>query len=91
MFPLAASAEQQSAAAALAASATGELAAGIGQIEAATRSLRDQAHELDALVARFTLDDRPISTSMSTSMSTSTSRSARQSELPAFPLHRALS
>ncbi len=55
MLPVAASAEQQSAAAHVAASSTAELAAGIGEIEAATRSLRDQARLLDALVARFTI------------------------------------
>jgi methyl-accepting chemotaxis protein len=80
MLPLAASAEQQSTAAALAASATGELAAGIGEIEAAIRSLRDQARDLDALVARFTIDDR----------APSMPRFGRGSDLPAFPLHRAL-
>ncbi len=57
MVPIAQDSEQQSTAAAVAASATGELAVGIGEIEAATRSLRDQARALDRLVARFTIDD----------------------------------
>jgi methyl-accepting chemotaxis protein len=53
MLPVATAAEQQSAAAQQAALAANELASGIQEIDATARSLRDQATQLDALVARF--------------------------------------
>ena len=59
ILPVAAAAEEQSAAAQEAAIATGELASGVQQIDQTARALRDQAERLDALVARFIVDDRP--------------------------------
>jgi methyl-accepting chemotaxis protein len=58
ILPVAAAAEEQSAAAQEAAIATGELASGVQQIDQTARALRDQAERLDALVARFIVDDR---------------------------------
>jgi methyl-accepting chemotaxis protein len=59
ILPVAAAAEEQSAAAHQAALATGELASGVQQVDATARALRDQAERLDALVARFQVDDEP--------------------------------
>jgi methyl-accepting chemotaxis protein len=53
ILPVAAAAEEQSAAARQAALATGELAAGVQSIDQTLRGLRDQAEQLDRLVARF--------------------------------------
>jgi methyl-accepting chemotaxis protein len=57
MMPVARAAEEQSAAAQQAAFATGELASGVGEIDATARALREQAERLDALVARFIVAD----------------------------------
>ncbi len=59
IVPVATAAQEQSAAAHEAALATTELAAGVQQIDATARALRGQAADLDALVARFVLDDAP--------------------------------
>jgi methyl-accepting chemotaxis protein len=61
MLPVARAAEEQSAAAQQAAFATGELASGVGEIDATARALREQAERLDALVARFVVanEDAP--------------------------------
>ena len=56
IVPVAAAAEEQSAAAHQAAIATGELASGVQEIDATARALREQAEQLDALVARFVID-----------------------------------
>ncbi|MBV8580624.1 MAG: hypothetical protein JOZ86_08300 [Candidatus Eremiobacteraeota bacterium] len=56
ILPVAAAAEEQSAAAKQAAMATGELAAGVQSIDQTLRGLRDQAEQLDRLVARFVVD-----------------------------------
>ncbi len=58
ILPVAAAAEEQSAAAHQAALATGELASGVQEIDQTARALRDQAERLDALVARFIVDDQ---------------------------------
>ncbi|HTW86270.1 MAG TPA: methyl-accepting chemotaxis protein [Candidatus Sulfotelmatobacter sp.] len=61
MTPVAQAAEEQSAAAQQAALATGELASGVVEIDATARALRDQAEQLDRLVARFIVDgDAPL-------------------------------
>ena len=57
ILPVAAAAEEQSAAAHEAARATSELATGVQEIDATARALRDQAERLDALVARFRIDE----------------------------------
>jgi methyl-accepting chemotaxis protein len=58
ILPVAAAADEQSAAARQAAFATSELASGVQQVDATARALREQASQLDALVARFVVDDR---------------------------------
>ncbi|HTJ28458.1 MAG TPA: methyl-accepting chemotaxis protein [Candidatus Limnocylindria bacterium] len=57
ILPVATAAEEQSAAAQQAALAANELASGVQEIDATARSLRDQATQLDALVARFVVGD----------------------------------
>ncbi|HTJ28460.1 MAG TPA: methyl-accepting chemotaxis protein [Candidatus Limnocylindria bacterium] len=57
ILPVAAAAEEQSGAAQQAALATGELASGVQEIDATARALREQAELLDALIARFVVDD----------------------------------
>jgi methyl-accepting chemotaxis protein len=57
ILPVAAAAEEQSSAAQQAAIATGELASGVQEIEATARNLREQAEQLDGLVARFVVGD----------------------------------
>jgi methyl-accepting chemotaxis protein len=59
ILPVAAAAEEQSAAAHQAALATGELASGVQEVDATARALRDEAERLDALVARFQVEDGP--------------------------------
>jgi methyl-accepting chemotaxis protein len=56
ILPVATAAEEQSAAAQQAALATSELASGVQEIDATARSLRDQATQLDALVAQFIVE-----------------------------------
>jgi methyl-accepting chemotaxis protein len=65
ILPVASAAEEQSAAAQQAALATSELASGVQEIDATARSLRDQATQLDALVAQFIVDkvDEPLAVS----------------------------
>jgi methyl-accepting chemotaxis protein len=58
MTPVASTAEDQAEAAQQAANAAGELAAGVGEMDATARSLHEQALRLSELVARFTIDDR---------------------------------
>lgn len=55
MTPVAATAENQSTASTHAAASTSELAAGVQEIEATSRALREQAETLDALVEQFRL------------------------------------
>jgi methyl-accepting chemotaxis protein len=57
ILPVAAAAEEQSSAAQQAAIATGELASGVQEIEATARNLREQAEQLDGLVARFVVGE----------------------------------
>ena len=57
IVPVAGAAEEQSASAQQAAAATTELATGMQQIDATARALREQAEELDRLVARFTIEE----------------------------------
>jgi methyl-accepting chemotaxis protein len=57
ILPVAVAAEEQSGAAQQAAHATGELASGVQEIDATARALRQQAELLDALVARFVVDE----------------------------------
>jgi methyl-accepting chemotaxis protein len=57
ILPVAAAAEEQSASAQQAALATTELASGVQEIDATARSLREQAELLDALVAKFVVDE----------------------------------
>ncbi|MBV9407786.1 MAG: hypothetical protein JO164_03125 [Candidatus Eremiobacteraeota bacterium] len=57
ILPVAAAAEEQSAAAHEAAIATGELASGVQEIDQTARALREQAERLDALVAKFVVDE----------------------------------
>ena len=59
IYPVATAAEEQSASAAQAAAATNELAFGMQEIDATARTLREQAEELDRLVARFTIEVLP--------------------------------
>jgi methyl-accepting chemotaxis protein len=57
ILPVASAAEEQSAAAQQAALATTELATGVQEIDATARALREQAELLDALVAKFIVED----------------------------------
>ncbi len=57
ILPVAQAAEEQSMAAQQAAVATGELATGVQEIDATARALREQAEQLDTLVAKFTVED----------------------------------
>lgn len=57
ILPVASAAEAQSASARQAAFATNELASGIQEIDATARQLREQARELDALIAQFRFDE----------------------------------
>ena len=57
ILPVATAAEEQSSAAQQAAIATGELASGVQEIEATARGLREQAEQLDGLVARFVVGE----------------------------------
>jgi methyl-accepting chemotaxis protein len=59
MVPVAATAEEQSTAAQHAAISTSQLAAGVQQIDATARALRDQAERLDELVKQFIFEDTP--------------------------------
>jgi len=59
MVPVALTAESQSAAAQHAAISTSELAAGVQEIDATARALRDQAEALDSLVKAFTFELAP--------------------------------
>jgi methyl-accepting chemotaxis protein len=56
MVPIAGTASQNAAAAGEAAISTRGLASGIAEIDATARVLRDQAEQLEGLVARFTFD-----------------------------------
>jgi methyl-accepting chemotaxis protein len=55
--PVAAIASQNAAAALQAAASARELAIGIAEVDSTARALRDQAEELEGLVARFTIDE----------------------------------
>jgi methyl-accepting chemotaxis protein len=55
MYPVARTAETQSNASSHVALATSELAAGVQEIDATARALRDQTEALDALVEQFQL------------------------------------
>jgi methyl-accepting chemotaxis protein len=57
MVPVAATASQNAATAQEAALSTRQLALGIAEIDSTARALRDQAEELEGLVARFTIED----------------------------------
>ncbi|MGD0472961.1 MAG: methyl-accepting chemotaxis protein [Candidatus Velthaea sp.] len=57
MVPVAATANQNAAAAGEAAVSTRQLALGIAEIDATARALRDQAEQLEALVAKFTFEE----------------------------------
>ena len=57
ILPVARTAEEQSAASQSAAASTSELAAGVQEIDATARALRDQTEALDVLVDQFKLDD----------------------------------
>ena len=57
ILPVAQAAEEQSLAAQQAAMATGELATGVQEIDATARALRQQAEQLDALVAKFVVEE----------------------------------
>jgi methyl-accepting chemotaxis protein len=57
MLPVARTAEEQSHASQRAAVSTSELAAGVQEIDATARALRDQTEALDALVEQFKLED----------------------------------
>jgi methyl-accepting chemotaxis protein len=57
MVPVAATASQNAATAQEAALATRQLALGIAEIDSTARALRDQAEQLERLVARFTFEE----------------------------------
>ena len=57
MVPVAATASQNAATAQEAALSTRQLALGIAEIDSTARALRDQAEELERLVARFTIEE----------------------------------
>jgi methyl-accepting chemotaxis protein len=57
ILPVARTAEEQSAASQSAAASTSELAAGVQEIDATARALRDQTEALDVLVDQFKLGD----------------------------------
>jgi methyl-accepting chemotaxis protein len=57
MIPVAATASQNAATAQEAALSTRQLAIGISEIDATARALRDQAEQLEQLVARFTFEE----------------------------------
>jgi len=57
MLPVARTAEEQSHASQSAAASTSELAAGVQEIDATARALRDQTEALDSLVEQFKLDE----------------------------------
>ncbi len=59
MLPVARTAEEQSEASQHAASSTGELAAGVAEIDATARALREQTEALDALVDQFRIGEAP--------------------------------
>jgi methyl-accepting chemotaxis protein len=59
MIPVAATAAQNSQLAQAAATSTQGLALSIAEIETTSRALRDQAQELEELVATFTIDESP--------------------------------
>jgi hypothetical protein len=56
MVPVAATASQNAATAQEAASSTQQLAVGITKIDSTARTLRDQAEQLEGLVAKFTYE-----------------------------------
>jgi methyl-accepting chemotaxis protein len=56
MIPVAGTASQNASAAAEAAVSTRQLALGIGEIDGTSRALRDQAEQLEGLVAKFTFE-----------------------------------
>ncbi|HTW86271.1 MAG TPA: methyl-accepting chemotaxis protein [Candidatus Sulfotelmatobacter sp.] len=64
MYPVARTAESQSNASSHVAIATSELAAGVQEIDATARALRDQTESLDALVEQFRLADPADSLSL---------------------------
>jgi hypothetical protein len=59
MVPVAATASQNAARAQQAAESTNQLALGIAKIDTTARALRDQAEQLNDLVAKFVIEESP--------------------------------